>query len=149
MKKNCLKSVGLTLVEMIVVISILAILGSFTFASYRAYQRRNNLKIAAQEIRSALVEAQNLSLSPTKEPTAPKGYGVYFDIDTPNSYQLFKDTNGNNFKDSGEEIKTYDLGMYKVGLEKFEGVTSGTKKVSVVYTVPLNIDYAPYKREVY
>ncbi len=39
--------------------------------------------------------------------------------------------------------------MYKVGLEKFEGVTSGTKKVSVVYTVPLNIDYAPYKREVY
>lgn len=59
-----IKNAGFTLIEMIVVISIMTILTIVILAGYSSYRQRNNLKIAAQELRSALTEAQNMALAP-------------------------------------------------------------------------------------
>lgn len=53
-----------TLIEALVVIGILTLMFVLSIPAYRSYSRRNQLRQAAQSVRSAIVEAQNTALAP-------------------------------------------------------------------------------------
>jgi prepilin-type N-terminal cleavage/methylation domain-containing protein len=103
---------GLTLIEMIAVIAILGLLLILAIASYRNYRQRNNLKIAAQEIRSALVEASDYALAPQHQDTVTKemakGYGVELNQGN-DTYYLFWSITTTYPYGSRHNIKTYQL----------------------------------------
>ena len=99
-KKN-----GFTLIEMIVVISILAIMVAVSIPAYRSYGRRNELRNAAQQVRQALVEAQNMALAPK---AGVKGYGVHFQA---KKYFVFADKNFDGWYDSGVDTKEREYSL--------------------------------------
>lgn len=97
---------GFTLIESIVILSIMAMLALIIFINFRAYNKRNQLREAAQQIRSAIVEAQNMALAP-KDSGNDWYYGLKFDRKS-TTYQLCKYQ-----PDKGETlIKTYTLPNY-------------------------------------
>ncbi len=112
---------GFSLIELLVVVSIITILLGLIIASYINYKSRNNLQIGIQELRSAMVEASDYAFAPqhqteTKEWT--KGYGIELNEGN-NSYNLFWTTNADeidydpttpdNSYAPRNNIKTYQL----------------------------------------
>ena len=53
-----------TLIEALVVVGILIILLIMSIPAYRSYSKRNELRNAAEKIRQAIIEAQNMALAP-------------------------------------------------------------------------------------
>lgn len=96
MQKRRAKFRGFTLIEMVTVIGIISILVAMGVPAFAAYQRHNSIRIAAQDIKGYILEAQNLSLNPRPE---DKGWDYYF--------ARFKKTNAEislgvgKFKDDG------------------------------------------------
>ncbi len=77
MSKIHWKYKGFTLVEAIVVISIMGMMASLIFVNYHDYNKRNQLREGNQLIRSAIVEAQNMALAPKDQtPGVEYYYGV-------------------------------------------------------------------------
>ena len=98
---------GFTLIEVIIVISILGIMVIAIIPSYRAYNKRNQLRESAQLVRSAIVEAQNNALAPKPPPNTDSDwrYGAkYKDSRTFVVYQTNPNVTG-----SDEELRTYNL----------------------------------------
>lgn len=136
---------GFTLVEIIVALSIFGILAGITIISYKEYQRRKNLDLAASEVKSALVESLTMSLAPKK--AGVNGYGVYFEKGTTgNSYYIFEDKNVSNKYDAGEEIKTKNLPS-NVEISSFTPAVGDN--CSVVFTIPVDDPNYSYKKETY
>lgn len=86
-----------TLIELIISISILAILAGIGFINIVNYRQRQDLSFAGQEIIEVLRNAQNRSLSQEATSTAGSGgrWGVYFENPTGagnDFYDLFKGT---------------------------------------------------------
>lgn len=80
MSKIHWKYKGFTLVEAIVVISIMGMMALLIFVNYHDYNKRNQLREGNQLIRSALVEAQNMALAPKDQtPDVEYYYGVCID----------------------------------------------------------------------
>lgn len=75
MQKRRAKFRGFTLIEMVTVIGIISILVAMGVPAFAAYQRHNSIRIAAQDIKGYILEAQNLSLNPRPE---DKGKDYYF-----------------------------------------------------------------------
>jgi len=82
---------GFTLVELLFVVFILLLLGAAIIPQVRTLQENNKLKLAAEQVKSAMVEAQNLAFG--AESPSVYGYGVYLNSDsTVNQYYiLFRD----------------------------------------------------------
>jgi prepilin-type N-terminal cleavage/methylation domain-containing protein len=73
---------GMTYVELIVVLSIFAVMSSIVIFNYGEFQTRIDIKNLASDIALKIVEAQKSSLSGNQNPNAPTNwkpsYGVYF-----------------------------------------------------------------------
>ena len=105
MKKLIVSKSGFTLVEMIVVISIIALISTIMLTNYRGGQKESTLQRAAQQVVSDLRRAQNMAIS-TKELGTTYGYGVYFNSSGyPTSYILFADADNDKYYDIGEEVE--------------------------------------------
>jgi len=92
-----LRTSAFTLIELIISISILAILAGIGFINIVNYRQRQDLSFAGQEIIEVLRNAQNRSLSQEATSTAGSGgrWGVYFENPTGagnDFYDLFKGT---------------------------------------------------------
>ncbi len=108
-KKNFQKQAGFTFVELLVSISIIALMSALFFANYRGAGIGVDLSAAAQEIVSRIRVAQNYSLGTKKfnNLTPLGGWGVYFDYEnTNNEYIIFADLDGDYIYDTGEEYST-------------------------------------------
>lgn len=81
---------GYTLIEVVVVISIMMILSGVSLYNYQSRKQENLLLLEAQKISQLFRRAQNLALSPIQ--TGVKGYGVFLDRTT-NDIILFADRN--------------------------------------------------------
>ncbi len=97
---------GLTLIELVVVIGIMAVLMAITLANYPEFGGAVSLNRVAQEIGLSIRQAQAYGLG-VREITGTQQYppyGIYFS--SPNEFILFADTNnggaGNGLYDPGD-----------------------------------------------
>jgi len=92
---------GFSLIELIVGISIIAVISSLFLANYHGTKKRSELIMTAQKLVSDIRLAQNYSIGLKKfdDDDAPKGgWGVHFTTSDPENYIIFADT------DSGDGI---------------------------------------------
>jgi len=94
-----IKNKGFTLIEIIIVISIMAFLVSAGIVSYRSFEKSTELEKTAHNIMSVLKLAQ----SKTTASEDASQYGVHFESD---KYILFK---GNIYQSEAEDNKTYNI----------------------------------------
>lgn len=89
---------GMTYVELIVVLSIFAVMSSIVIFNYGTFQSKVDIKNLGSDIALKIVEAQKSSLAgllPTQTPTISPwkpSYGVYFNS-TPDAFIYFADLN--------------------------------------------------------
>ncbi len=114
------KNKGFSLIELLVVISIILIMSALILASYRSGQIRYTLNLAAEQIISNLRQAQNSAISGKMAETY-NGYGIYFRVNQ-SYYIIFGDVNGN---------KTYETPTSDILLETTQ-LPNGIKINSIV-----------------
>lgn len=93
-----------TMIELLVVVSIMTILTGAMIPSFTTYIRDQNIKQALEQVKSDLRTIQNNALTdslPSGIPlTSPLYWGVFFDADTPNYYYFV--SSQNNSCDPGD-----------------------------------------------
>jgi prepilin-type N-terminal cleavage/methylation domain len=104
------RNTGMTYVELIVVLSIFAVLSSIAIFNYGDFQAKIDIKNLASDIALKVVEAQNsslnglLPLSGYNPNTWKPSYGIYFDITTPKQFIYFVDLNNAGGYEAGSEL---------------------------------------------
>jgi prepilin-type N-terminal cleavage/methylation domain-containing protein len=129
---------GFSIIELMVVISIIGIMSSLMFANYRQGERDTVLIYAAQQTAQDIRQAQNLSLAGPKN---TYGYGIYFDINNPIQYFIYGDegkTNKNHRYDSIEDVK---VSPYPILLSK--NIEINNIKIKEVDSNSADIFFAP------
>lgn len=103
---------GFTLIEMIVSISIIALISGIFLANYHPADKRNNLGMAAQKLASDIRLAQNHALSQQEYGPADEsyGWGVYFSSVQNTKYIIYIDSDNNKqyntpFEDPNEKYR--------------------------------------------
>ena len=100
---------GFTLIELVVSISIIALVSGIFLANYHSTNKQSELTMTAQKLVSDIRLAQSYGLG-SKEygGSVPSGgWGVHFDkVSSPDSYKIFADSNGNMEYDVGEDDKS-------------------------------------------
>lgn len=98
-------NVGMTYIELIVVLAIFSVLSTVVIFNYGDFQDKVDLKNLASDIALKVVEAQKSSLSgllPTQIPTVSPwkpSYGVYFNLANNQNFTYFTDLNNNTLYD--------------------------------------------------
>lgn len=155
---------GFTLIELLVSITIFGVMTGFLMANFRSGRTADELRIGAQNVASALREAQTMALSgklvnacrggarnlkvcPTGAaadcpggacaPEVPHGYGLRANTlsGSDTSLILYADLNGNRAYDAGEELNTRPLSPTKrVTVSAVDPVAGGL--LDVVFEPP-------------
>lgn len=116
--KKIQKNKGMTYVELIVVLSIFAVLSSVAVFNYGAFQDRVDIKNLASDITLQIVQAQKASLSgllPASFPLNWKpSYGVYFSTSSQNgadnkNFIYFVDLDSSGTLSAGETLNTLSI----------------------------------------
>lgn len=121
---------GFTIIEMLVTISVFAIIASIVLANYPAFLQQIALDRAAQRVGLSLREAKTFSLG-VKEfplgatPTSFPWFGVHLDVIMPKNYILFADIDKNNqyFNEMGSPEKIKEVVIQ--GTASLEGMCVG------------------------
>lgn len=100
-KRSARRQAGMTLVELIVVLSIFAVLSTVAIFNYRDFQAKVDIKNLGSDIALKIVEAQKLSVngvwnSSTTLANWKPSYGAYFDTATPKQFLYFADLDNND-----------------------------------------------------
>src|SRR3989338_367144 len=105
-------SKGFTLIELMVVTSIIVLLTALAFPNYRGGSQRLALQRSAHQLAQDLRRAEELALSSQQfGGEVPKGYGIYFNRNQSNQYILFADLGDGDrqYTDSSEKVETITL----------------------------------------
>lgn len=100
---------GMTYVELIVVLSIFAIMSSIAIFNYGDFQANVDIKNLTSDIALQIVQAQKASLNGVIPPGgAPStdwkpSYGVYFNLTNPGQFVYFVDKDNNGYNVGGSE----------------------------------------------
>jgi len=114
-KKNRNYQAGFSYVELIVVLSIFAVISSVIIFNYSGFETKIDLKNLASDIALQIVQAQKAALSgllPTQSygSSWKPSYGVYFDITKPAQFVYFVDLDDtNNYEGGSEILNTYSI----------------------------------------
>ena len=129
------KNRAFTLIEALVVIGILTLMFALSIPAYRSYSRRNQLRQAAESVRSALVEAQNMALAPKEKE------GDWYYVVRLNSNPRY-----------GSE-RDCQVGKIQAGVSDFQMMRNNQLPSSVKYISPNNsvwyIGFKPPQSEAY
>ena len=128
------KSSGFTLIEILVVVSVIAIISTYLIVNWRKNEKRYQVQFAAQELVQNLRKAQDMALSGKKYPgetTVPSAYGIYFNLSTKNSYLIFGDKNGNNTYQGGDIL--VETILLETGIEIYSLPAS---TLNTVFSIP-------------
>lgn len=108
-KRNYLK--GFTLIELVVVMSIMVIINGVIFFDYPSVMANLALKRTAGEIALLARQTQVYSLSAKSDGSGGElvNYGIHFDKTKPAEIILFADTTPNKKYDTGEAIQTFEI----------------------------------------
>jgi prepilin-type N-terminal cleavage/methylation domain-containing protein len=96
-KKHFKDTQGFTLMEMIVSVSIMALMSTIMLVNFHSSGTKGNLNMAAQKLASDIRQVQGYALG-LKQPTGTYengGWGVYIETNNPNNtaYNFFYDKN--------------------------------------------------------
>ncbi len=134
---------GITLVEVIVVVFIIATFSSILLSDFPKTKEKFALSRAVYKLAQELRRAQDMALSGVqtlKDDEPAKGYGIYINLSTLGNkeYVLYGDFSGNNQAyDSGEELKTVDFSASEKGvIIKQINNTASSQSVSVNFRPP-------------
>ncbi len=140
---NC--SLGFTLVELLVTISIFTVITLSFFFNYPEFRESISLKRTAQKIALTVRQAQVYSLSVKGSGAGGvfPGYGAHFDAAKPKSFILFRDIdNGNDYDGDSEKeqeflIQSGDRISDLCGnVKSFPPGTCGLSSLDIVYLRP-------------
>lgn len=123
---------GFTLVELLVVISIIAVISAIVFANYRQGEKQFSLQRSAYKLTQDIRRAQNMAMASREVGGAvPEGYGIYLNTTNPTQYILFADE-GNGLYGSG------DTDVETLGLEAGISITglSPASPLTIVFYPP-------------
>lgn len=128
-----LRNAGFTLVELIVVFSIIAVLTAVFLVNFRAGSEQSRIELIAQNLVSEIRTAQSNTLGAVKyEGTVPEGgWGVHLEEGT-SQYTIFADTDADfEYDDPGEtsSVKSFEE---NVSILSVDGVDS----VDIVFEPP-------------
>lgn len=129
---------GFTLVEMLVVMAVMAIISSMVLVNYRGGERRNLLRLTAQEVTNTFIRAQNMSLSSQEFKATGEvpegGFGVRLN-NYNNSYLIFADIDANIAYDGlSELVETLAL-PDGIEIYSLNGATNNTD-LDITFTPP-------------
>src|SRR6185503_3627706 len=126
---------GFTLIELIVVMSIMLILTSIFILRQQRFNSSTLLQSLAYSVALSVRQAQVYGTSiressigafdSANESSAAKAYGVYFSSGSTGSYILFADANNNGEYDTGEAVQVFTLNQ-GYAISKFCATTSGS-----------------------
>lgn len=118
---------GFTLIELLVVIGIFVMVFSFNYSGLRNNRRLGEFRITVDQVASDIRKAQTMSLSGiSADDLGNIAYGIYFNINEPNGYVIFKDDG--------------DL-VYSVGIDEVIQTINFPQDISLSSLVPaLNND---------
>ncbi|RLC38234.1 hypothetical protein DRH27_02765 [Candidatus Falkowbacteria bacterium] len=98
---------GYTIIEMLVSISIIAVISGIYLMNYKAADNQFLLDQAVQQLAGDIRRAQNYALGQKEFNDSPPagGWGLFFEINPPNNqyYVLFADVDGDNFYSGSTE----------------------------------------------
>lgn len=121
------KKKGFTIIEFLIVISIIGIFSAITFPNYRSTQQQLVLQRSASKLAQDIRKVQEMAISAKEcppsicggsEPIIPPGYGIYLHQGD-SDYLLYADVNpadGNEKYDSGNDKVVETIEMEK-GIE--------------------------------
>lgn len=144
---------GFTLVELLVAIMIFVVMTAIMALRYGDFSKRIVLTNLAYDVALTLRQAQSYSINVSdisdtgQDGDFQKAYGVYFNLNNPRTFILFRDTTGTvrGIYDTGDQvIKTYTIknGMkildlcYNVYRESGCAVRAGNGVVNIAYMRP-------------
>ena len=96
---------GFTIIELLVVVSIIVILSGLVLVNYKPGREQFALQRTAHKIAQDLRRIQEMAMSakeigPTGDKIYPDGgFGIHFDVSNPGQYVLFADCNNNQTLD--------------------------------------------------
>jgi len=123
---------GFTLVELLVVISIIILLTGLVTTNYRAGQKSFYLQRSTQKLASDIRRVEEMAISTREISCGKPDYGIYVGPNFPtNSYILFADCNLNQHYDSGSDVKIEE-----------NQLETGVQIISVSPS-PLNLTFTP------
>jgi len=130
---------GFTLVELLVVISIMLIITSTLLLRQQKFDSATVMRTLAYSIALSMRQAQVygtgvVGADDSGATTFAAGYGISLNSNTPGSYQLFADLNDNGWYDTGEGQKTFNLGS-GYSISNFCAVAVGTSYCSTTGSI--------------
>lgn len=128
---------GLTLTEMLVVISIAVIFSTMVFANYSTGKESMALERAGYKLVQDIRRVQEMVMAGSFG-TGVNAVGIYFDEASPNIYIIFDDKNSNHAYDgSGEKREeiSVETGV-KICDIKNNGVSVGSNLINVTFSPP-------------
>jgi prepilin-type N-terminal cleavage/methylation domain-containing protein len=134
---------GFTMMELLVSVSIIALLMGIFITNYRGGSRQLELSLAAQKLASDIRLAQNKCLGSAEYNGAvPEGgWGIYFDKSVNNKrYLIFADLNNNKLYDVGEATVDYG-GMIEdlpanISVDNLKFNVSNTTRLDITFVPP-------------
>jgi len=128
------KQAGFTIIEMMVVVSIIGLLSSITILNYNSVGRKSVVAMAAQNLASDVRKAQSYALNGKIVGSNKGSWGIYFnqDVDNRNSYRLFTDFNNDYKRDPNEDFQIIKLPKNVV----IDFISTSYSQSSVVYIPP-------------
>lgn len=136
---------GVTLVELLVIVSIIGILAVALGFSYQGWMGNYRIESQTKEIYADLMDARTRAMTQNR---------MHFVVMETQKYQMFEDTNGNNEADPGAgdnpaqgyanpKTVQYDLGWTGNVIFNTRGLSSSTATITVPLTISkdANPDY--------
>lgn len=127
---------GFTLLELLIIITIVGIISSVLVVNWRRNEKQYQLQRAAQEIAQDIRMVQDMALNSYKYlDQIPDNYGLYFDKNDKSSYIIFGDMNGNNsYQGAPPDLEIESISI-ESGIE-INSLSSGAQDLHITFSLP-------------
>lgn len=136
-KKKICRQLGFSMIELLVVISIIGLVATLALVNYRNGQRKYILTQAVQQLVSDIRKTQNMALSGFDISSQYNGYGIYI-AKNESSYLIYGNKNSDpNYQPSDDIIETISLPV----IINIKSVSPASNKLHVFFEPPQPITY--------
>lgn len=128
---------GYTLIEVLLVLTIMAVISSVVLANYHTAGQRGNLVMAARQLANHIRQMQNFALSGRAENCANDvcAWGVFLDQNNNFYYRMFEDLNNDELYDNNEIWNNDVLLPAGVTISGIVGL-AGPNRANITFTAP-------------